>query len=145
MMREGRLHFFLLNQISHFFNLVPFFLLFFFSNLFIANAVKCVLGQHPLFSGNHGSLLLVPKLLSKQLWAPGRKTRFYDEVNFLSKFIKHSHLKQKVNLDFSPFLEPPAFVPAGAFHLRQMVLEARQNLSNTGQKYQDNIDPTTGQ
>ena len=45
---------------------------------------------------------------------------------------------------FSPFPQPPAFNPAGALRLRQIVLEARQNLSNTGQKYQDNIDPTTG-
>ena len=29
--------------------------------------------------------------------------------------------------------------------LRQIVLEARQNLSNTGQQYQDNTDPTSGQ
>ena len=45
---------------------------------------------------------------------------------------------------FSPFPQPPAFDPAGAFRLRQIVWEARQKLSNTGQKYQDSIDPTTG-
>ena len=54
-----------------------------------------------------------------------------------------SESESKVRL-FSPFSQPPAFDPAGAFRLRQIVLEARQNLSNTGQKYQDNIDPTTG-
>ena len=35
---------------------------------------------------------------------------------------------------FSPFPQPPAFDPAGALRLRQIVSEARQNLSNTGQK-----------
>ena len=35
--------------------------------------------------------------------------------------------------------------PAGALRLRQIVLEAVQNLSKIGQKYQDNIDPITGQ
>ena len=49
----------------------------------------------------------------------------------------------KVRL-FSPFPQPPAFDPAGALGLRHIVSEARQNLSNTGQKYHDNIDPTTG-
>ena len=29
--------------------------------------------------------------------------------------------------------------------MHQIVLEARQNLSNTGQKHQDNVDPSTGQ
>ena len=46
---------------------------------------------------------------------------------------------------FSRFPEPPAFDPAGTLRLRHIVLEARQKLSNTGRKYQDNIDPTTGQ
>ena len=41
--------------------------------------------------------------------------------------------------------QPPALDPAGALRPRQIVLEARQNLPNTGQKYQDNIDPTTDQ
>ena len=54
-----------------------------------------------------------------------------------------SESESKVRL-FSPFPQPPAFDPAGALRLRQIVLEARQNLSNTGQKYQDHIDPTTG-
>ena len=54
-----------------------------------------------------------------------------------------SESESKVRL-FSPFPQPPAFDPAGALRLRKIVLEARQNLSNTGQKYQDNIDPTTG-
>ena len=52
--------------------------------------------------------------------------------------------ESKVRL-FSPFPQSPAFHPAGALRRRQIVIEARQNLSNTGQKYQDNIDPTTGQ
>ena len=43
---------------------------------------------------------------------------------------------------FSPFPQPPACDPVGAHRLRQIVVEARQNPSNTGQKYQDNIDPT---
>ena len=46
---------------------------------------------------------------------------------------------------FSPLPQPPSFDPAGALRLRQIILEARQNLSETGHKYQDNIDPTTGQ
>ena len=49
----------------------------------------------------------------------------------------------KVRL-FSQFPQPPAFDQAGALRLRQIVLEARQNLSNTGQKYQDNSNSTTG-
>ena len=52
--------------------------------------------------------------------------------------------KSKV-IFFSPLPQPPAFDPAGALRLRQIVLEARQKLSNTGQKYQDNINPITGQ
>ena len=54
-----------------------------------------------------------------------------------------SESESKVRL-LSPFLQPPAFDTAGALRLRQIVLEARQNLSNTGQKYQNHIDPTTG-
>ena len=46
---------------------------------------------------------------------------------------------------FSPFPQLPAFGPAGALRLLHFVLEARQNLSNTGQKYQHNIHLTTGQ
>ena len=46
---------------------------------------------------------------------------------------------------FSPFPQPPAFDSAGTLRLRQIVLGVRQNLSNTYQQYQDNIDPTTGQ
>ena len=45
----------------------------------------------------------------------------------------------------SPFPQPPNFDPAGTFRLRQIDLEVRQKLSNTGQKYQDNTDPITGQ
>ena len=55
-----------------------------------------------------------------------------------------SESENKVRL-FSPFPQPPAFDPAGAICLRRIVLKARQNISNTSQKYQDNIDPTTGQ
>ena len=55
-----------------------------------------------------------------------------------------SESKSKVRL-FSPFAQPPAIDPAGALRLRQIVLEAHQNLSKTTQKDQDNIDPRTGQ
>ena len=55
-----------------------------------------------------------------------------------------SESDSKVRL-FSPLPQPPAFDPAGALRLHQIVLEARRNLSNTGQNYQDNIDPATGQ
>ena len=50
----------------------------------------------------------------------------------------------KVSL-FSTFPQPPTFDPVGALRLHQIVLKARENLSNTGQNYQDNIDPATGQ
>ena len=46
---------------------------------------------------------------------------------------------------FPLFHQPQAIYPAGALRLHQIVLDARQNLYNTGQKYQDNINPTTGQ
>ena len=55
-----------------------------------------------------------------------------------------SESKSKVRI-FSPFPQPPAIDPAGALRLRQIVLEAHQNLCKTAQKYQDNIDPSTGQ
>ena len=42
-----------------------------------------------------------------------------------------SENESKVRL-FSSFPQPPAFDPAGALRLRQIVLEARENLSNTG-------------
>ena len=46
---------------------------------------------------------------------------------------------------FSPIPQPPAFDLAGSLRLRQIDLDARQNFANTGQKYQINFDPTTGQ
>ena len=46
---------------------------------------------------------------------------------------------------FPPFPQPPAFDPAVALHLRQIILEARQKLSHIGQIYHCKIDPTTGQ
>ena len=55
-----------------------------------------------------------------------------------------SESESKVSL-FSPFPHPPAFDPAGALGMRQIVLEARQNLSNTGQKNHININSTTRQ
>ena len=55
----------------------------------------------------------------------------------------------KVKLDFlsffSSFPQPPAFDPTGALRLRQIVSEARQNLTNICQKYQDHVNYTTGQ
>ena len=46
---------------------------------------------------------------------------------------------------FPPFLQPPAFNPAKALTLRQIVLEARQNFSNNGRKKHEKSDPNTGQ
>ena len=55
-----------------------------------------------------------------------------------------SESPSKIRL-FSPFPQLPAFDPAGAFHLRQIILEARQNLCKTEHKDQNNINPITGQ
>ena len=55
-----------------------------------------------------------------------------------------SESESKVRL-FSPFPQAPAFDPAGVLRWRQIVLEGRQSFYNTGQKYRNKIDPTTGQ
>ena len=65
-------------------------------------------------------------------------------IFFYGDQVVTSESESKVEL-FSPFPEPPVFDPDGALHSHQIVLEARQNLSNAGQKYQDNIDTTTGE